>query len=93
MVDEYNHNSEYMQDIVSEFSSVAQELYASMQVVTEHVGDIAGLAGNSITNVSQMFEEIQDVNQKSDFLVIENQKIGNEANELERMVNRFRLER
>ena len=82
-----------MQDIVSEFSSVAQELYASMQVVADHVGDIAGLAGNSITNVKQMFEEIQDVNQESDFLVIENEKLGNDANELERMVKGFRLER
>lgn len=93
MVDEYNNNSKYMQDIVSEFSSVAQELYASMQVVADHVGDIAGLAGNSITNVKQMFEEIQDVNQESDFLVIENEKLGNDANELERMVKGFRLER
>ena len=92
IVEEYDNNSKYMEELVTDLSSTSEELFASLQVVTDRINDISGLATNSTEKVKDIFEEINDINSGAKGLVDSTQLLEDNAGELKVLVKAFKLE-
>lgn len=93
LVEEYEKNSQYVEDIVVDLSGTSEELFASLQVVADRIHDISNLAVNSSSKVDSIFQEINKVNGESENLVSSTENLRDNAKELEHLVKEFKLDR
>ncbi len=92
IVEEYDQNSQSIENIVADLSTASEGLSASLQVVTDRTSAISQLAANSTDQVNNIFQEVNKTNVESAHLAESTGVLKENAIELELLVKEFKLE-
>lgn len=91
VADDYNGDAEYMNELVTDFSAVSQELLASVEAVASSIEDVGLATTESTTGVVTIATNSNDLSARSGS-ILENVRDVNEiAAALKEMVQHFQL--
>lgn len=91
VADDYNGDAEYVNDLVTDFSAVSQELLASVEAVASAIGDVGTATTESTTGVVTIATDSNDLSAKSGDILENIQNVNEIAAALREMVERFQL--
>ncbi len=91
VADEYNGDAEYVNDLVTDFSAVSQELLASVEAVASAIGDVGTATTESTTGVVTIATDSNDLSARSGDILENIQNVNEIAAALKEMVEHFQL--
>lgn len=91
VADDYNGDAEYVNDLVTDFSAVSQELLASVEAVASSIADVGLATTESTTGVVTIATDSNDLSAKSSDILENIQNVNEVAAALKEMVEHFQL--
>lgn len=93
MTEQHTEEAKQMNDLILEFSSVTEELFASVNLVNEQISEVAENAKNSSNEVENIFKEVEVVKEHSTKIKKDFEELANASVELATEVDIFKTER
>lgn len=91
VADDYNGDAEYVNDLVTDFSAVSQELLASVEAVASSIGDVGIATTESTTGVVTIATDSNDLSARSGDILENIRNVNEIAAALKEMVEHFQL--
>lgn len=91
VADDYNGDAEYVNDLVTDFSAVSQELLASVEAVASSIADVGLATTESTTGVVTIATDSNDLSARSSDILENIQNVNEIAAALKEMVGHFQL--
>ena len=91
VADDYNGDAEYVNELVTDFSAVSQELLASVEAVASSIEDVGLATTESTTGVVTIATDSNDLSARSSDILENIQNVNEIAAALKEMVEHFRL--
>lgn len=91
VADDYNGDAEYVNELVTDFSAVSQELLASVEAVASSIEDVGLATTESTTGVVTIATDSNDLSARSSDILENIQNVNEIAAALKEMVEHFQL--
>ena len=91
VADDYNGDAEYLNELVTDFSAVSQELLASVEAVASSIEDVGLATTESTTGVVTIATDSNDLSARSSDILENIQNVNEIAAALKEMVEHFQL--
>lgn len=65
MAENYNEDAKYVDDITSDFSSISEELLASVNGVADAISEVTKASVEGASHISQIAEQVQSISEKT----------------------------
>ncbi len=91
VADDYNGDAEYVNELVTDFSAVSQQLLASVEAVTSSISDVGQATTESATGVVTIATDSNDLSARSSDILENVQNVNEIAAALEEIVKHFQL--
>lgn len=91
VADDYSGDAEYVNDLVTDFSAVSQELLASVEAVASSIGDVGTATTESTTGVVAIATSSNDLSARSGDILENIRNVNEVAAALKEMVEHFQL--
>lgn len=91
VADDYNGDAEYVNELVTDFSAVSQELLASVEAVASSIEDVGLATTESTTGVVTIATDSNDLSARSSDILENIQNVNEIAAVLKEMVEHFQL--
>ncbi len=87
----YSKDAHSIDELVSEFSSTAEELFASTQDMMKTIEQVAQAANEGANGTTNMAEKTMNITQKSNEIIVEAQNSKEVADKLKDEVSKFKI--
>lgn len=87
--DKYNEDAEFVNNLVTEFSSTSEELLSSITQVLETIDGVAKAASEGAMGTTEIANRVSDVNIKSNSVLEETLKVKESAQKSENEISKF----
>ena len=91
VADEYSKDAEFVDNLVSEFSSTSEELLASLSEVLKTIDGVAGAASEGAGGTTDIAIRISEISNKSNGLSEEALKSKENADKLKQDISKFKI--
>ena len=92
MAESYNEDAKYVDDITSDFSSVSEELLASVNGVADAISEVTKASVDGASHISQIAEQVQGISEKTVEIDSMMKKTENSSVKLHNEVAVFKVE-
>lgn len=89
VADKYSIDAKYVDNLVTNFSSTAQELLSSINEVILTIESVAKASSDGAGGTTDIAESISDINKKSTYIIEEMSKVKNAADKLNSSISKF----
>lgn len=89
IADAYNDDAAYVDDLVTEFSAISQELLASVQNVSESINDVGRAANEGAIGTSEIAQRDSMVAQRSNEMMEAIREVGTSSGEMRSATEKF----
>ena len=91
VADKYSVDAKYIEDLVTEFSSTAEELLASIDNMATAIEGVATTANESADGVNDIAGKVSEANMQSNDVMIQISKTKESADNLKAEISKFKL--
>ena len=89
IADAYNDDAAYVDDLVTEFSAISQELLASIQNVSESINEVGRAANEGAIGTSEIAQRGSMIAQRSNEMMDAIREVGASSGEMRSATEKF----